>query len=475
MTFHELATTAAIGTGQRPFRADDLPPALRTLVDPAAEPALQLLDAAAGWEAVRRARVPSGEEPEDLAEAPETRPEPSPTLTSLLRRILELPEGDRVLTETCSALHAAGLRLPHRLLLPVLKRTGRQPEQFAATRPVLGARGEWLLQALPGLIQQRSVPQPTHWDETLRLRVGWLSQLNRADPAAAVELLERSWPEEALDNRAEFLGVFEAQPHPRQIDFLEKALLDRSERVARVARATLAKLPASPWRDRMAGYAAGLRIEDGSLVLAVAPSGRQATRDGVTGRDAGSVIAAAVPPSLWPSLLGLPATAVLERCREDAATVLALGRAAAVFGDAELATLVLPRLEKFPEPTLAAELLAVVDIPTRLAVAERAATPRLALSALEALPAPWPQQVVDIALTRLDQWRAARRPEAAATFRLIEQAVSPWLAATAIRRINPEPRHSTETLRQVTRLITVLTLRAAVADEIRPYLNQENR
>jgi alkylhydroperoxidase/carboxymuconolactone decarboxylase family protein YurZ len=475
VSFHELATTAAIGVGQRPFRPDELPPALQPLIDPDAEPALQLLDAAAGWEAVRRTQVPSGAGPQDVPEARETRPEPSPSLTALLRRILELPQGDKVLAETCSALDAAGLRLPHRMLVPVLNRAGKDIALLAAVQPVLGARGQWLRQTLPGVTSPPTAPKPSDWDDSIRRRVSWLNRLNRTDPAAAVALLRESWSSEPLDNRVEFLGALEAEPHPAQVDFLEQALLDRSERVAAAARATLAKLPASPWRDRMIGYAAGLKLDDGGLTLTEAPTGKQATRDGATGRDASKTIVAAVPPATWPQLLGISAVALLDRCPDDPASVLALGRAAVTFRDAALAARVLPHLEKIDAPGPARDLLRVVDVPTRLAVAERAVAPKLVLAALLTLPAPWPQQVVDIAVARLDQWRVAKLQQVGRTLTLMEQAISPWLAGAAVRRINPEPRHPRELTREVTRLITVLTLRAAVAEEIRPYLDQENR
>lgn len=482
MSFHELATTAAIGVGQRPFRADDLPPALLPLIDSDAEPALQLLDAAAGWEAVRRTEVPSGAEPQEVAEAPESRPEPSPSLTSLLRRIIELPDGDDVLLETCSALHAAGLRLPHRLLMPVLNRLRKDDAALATARPALGARGEWLLQALPRLTRRQPVePRATDWDDgTAPQRTEWLRRLNRTDPAAAVALLEASWKSEPLENRVAFLGIFEEAPHPAQVDFLEAALLDRSEKVAVVARAGLAKLPASPWRTRMLGYAAALRVDGSDLVLTETPGGKQATRDGATGAGALRAIASAVPPAEWPRLVGLSAPALLECCGAEGATlaratVVALGRSSIAFRDVPLAALVLAQLETIPEAALADDLVAVLDVPTRLLVAQRSGNPRIGLAALKSLPAPWPQQVVDVALTRLDQWRIGKRLEAEAAFKLIEQAVSPWLAAAAIRRINPEPRYPTEPTRRASRLITVLTLRAAVAEEIRPYLNQENR
>ena len=145
------------------------------------------------------------------------------------------------------------------------------------------------------------------------------------------------------------------------------------------------------------------------------------------------------------------------------------------FRDAALAARVLPHLEKIDAPGPARDLLRVVDVPTRLAVAERAVAPKLVLAALLTLPAPWPQQVVDIAVARLDQWRVAKLQQVGRTLTLMEQAISPWLAGAAVRRINPEPRHPRELTREVTRLITVLTLRAAVAEEIRPYLDQENR
>ncbi|MGC3953853.1 MAG: DUF5691 domain-containing protein [Propionicimonas sp.] len=474
MSFHDLATTAAIGTGQRPFRTDQVPAALQALIDPEAEPARQVLDVAAGWEVVRRAEVRAGEQPVLIDEAGESRPEPPASLVALLRRILELKDGDRVLAETCSALAAAGLRLPHRLLIPVLERTRRSEVLSAAAQPVLGARGDWLQAALPRLKRSVSEPQAKDWDGTASLRVRWLKHLNHTDPAAAVDLLTADWAKESVDNREAFLTVFEEEPDPAQIEFLEQALADRSERVTWVARRALLSLP-SPWRQRMIGYAAGLKLDDGALVLADPPSGKQATRDGATGPGAAAQIIAAVPPASWQQLIGLTALSILELCGEDSSTVIGLGRAAATYRDGQVAAAVLPRMEKLWEPPLARRLLELVDVPSRLVIAERADSVVLALAALEALPAPWPQQVVDLALRRLEQWRPTYPAEAITACTVMEQAVSPWLAAAAVRRINPESCHKKDPVRQVTRLITVLTLRAAVADEIRPYLNQENR
>lgn len=475
MNFHDLATTAAIGTGQRPFRAEQLPDALRPLIDPGTEPAHQVLDAAAGWEIVRRAQLRTGEQPVDVPEAAETRPEAPANLATLLRRILDLADGDRVLAETCSAFHAAGFRLPHRLLVPVLERARREPAVTVAAQPVMGARGAWLLEAVPRLSRSLGEPQAKDWDGTAALRRNWLKHLNHTDPAAAVELLAADWATESVENRVSFLEVFRAEPHPAQVDFLEQALLDRSERVATTAQETLAKLPASPWRERMVGYAAGLRLQEGGLVLAEKPTGKQANRDGATTNYAARTIVGAVPPAEWPRLLNLTAVELAERCRDDQPTLLALARAAVTFADAGLATAMVGPVMQATDPGIPDGFLELVDIPTRLAVAAQAQAPSLALEALQALPAPWPQQVIDIALARLDEWRVGKKRQAEALFTHLEQAVSPWLAAEAARRTNPEPRHPNEPIKRATRLITVLTLRAAVADEIRPYLNQENR
>lgn len=476
MIFSDLATLAALGTGQRPLRPAELPEPLQALLEPGSDAPRQLLDAAAGWVTLRRSSIAEGPAVEDFAEADEVHAEASPALAATISRILDLTDHDQLLAETFSALRAAGLRLPHRLIVPSLAavQASATPGLREQVLTAIGARGRWLLANQPQLLEQTTVANPSDWDGPQAARVAWLVQLNSTDSAGAVALLAESWKRESAKDRAEFLSVFASSPSPDQLDFLEAALGDRSERVIEVARAGLQKMPESPWRERMRGYASGLQITSKGIVFSQPQGDPQATRDGASGDSARTQILAAVPPADWPAIIGVGAEELIEAAGAQRSVLAAIGTAAVRAGDQATCRAVLARLGDGAGRALADQLLGCVDVGTRFALARRGDSQTQAIAALASLPRPWLEPAVAVALSHLPTWRTALGALPDEFIGLLERCVPPQLARrTAEALALVEPRDKDDRLRDIRRITTVLTLRAAVWDEVGPKL--ENR
>jgi hypothetical protein len=79
----------------------------------------------------------------------------------------------------------------------------------------------------------------------------WLRTARSQDPDAARAALVEVWPTESAGTRADFLGLLADNLSPRDEEFLEAALDDRSREVRRVAARLLARLPGSQYGVRM--------------------------------------------------------------------------------------------------------------------------------------------------------------------------------------------------------------------------------
>lgn len=483
MTWADLATAAALGTGQRPFRPDDVPERIRDLLDPESPPAQQLLDAAAAWTVTRRAVMPVAADPDVIGEETETQPEVSDRLSTVIVRILQQRGGDRLLAETVLGIRTAGFRVPHRLIVPLLERaSGPVREHLAA---VIGARGRWLLANVPELVPVHDEPD-ADWDGPLPARRRWLEQQRASDARSARALVEASWASEPVAERQIFVTVIAETAGPDDIAFLDAAVDDRSDRVARIAVDGLRRLGfASRWRERVLEHARTIALtEDG--VTFQEPVGHLV-------RDLGSQevtlnTVAAVHPDAWPALAGVSAADILLAGSEDMQVVAGMAIAASTARNAALARQVLdaPGCSQLPADLLG-PLCAVLDVESRfaVAVARRDDAPAVALAALTSLPQPWYDPAirlaVDWAASLRDRLRTAtpavRRtlapldPVLIALLDVLQFAIPPHLARSWAERISLIPPSSPQDRCQDLRAVSaVLLLRAAVWDELRPSL-----
>ncbi|HEV8570548.1 MAG TPA: DUF5691 domain-containing protein, partial [Actinoplanes sp.] len=241
-------------------------------------PGGSLLDVAAAALVYRRAGVtPStGHVRVSAAPAETDAPLPGAAGARLLRILSEggAPGGANATQELLAQWLAAAARrggfVPPEAL-PALLDAGRRN---AAIRTdlgrVAGRRGtwlasmrmdwRWLLDEAPGA---GVADDPAVWEEGSNgERLAYLVRLRGTDPAAARELLEKSWAAESSEDRVRFIAALETGLSAADDAFLDRALDDRRREVREAALELLRLLPGSSLGRRMAARAeAAVRLE----------------------------------------------------------------------------------------------------------------------------------------------------------------------------------------------------------------------
>jgi Family of unknown function (DUF5691) len=508
-----LATAALLGTQRRSPDLSALPgpvagyvaapPAGASQVDGPGDPALRLLDAAALATAYRRAGRRPRPAPPPLPVAPEdTAPQVGPAAAARLAGLLDGGDAD-LLTEWLRAVAAAGRRAPAHLLPGLLEAARRRRELAPDVVAVLGRRGEWLaglrqdwarLVAANAAASTEEVTDTrawTHGDTATRRR--HFAGLRRTDPAAALDLLERSWLGETGEDRAALLAMLEVGLSGADEPLLERALDDRRRDVRETAALLLSRLPDSAFGGRMAeraGRCVAVQRRRGWLRIVVTPPSECDTamqRDGVrpTPQAPGvgerafwlRQVVAATPLRAWSRLLGRhgeqPGRAVSLPVDGDWADVLRAGwtDAAVRQRDADWALALLPvaaqdhvrLLDVVPEAergaavvTLLAALGLTVDSP------DTAATALLATC-----PAPWRAPLADAVLAQLA--RAGGDPKrygVRESLRLAALRLPPQRAAE-VRRLALGRPDGSAWRTALTTLADTLALRHDMLEEIR--------
>lgn len=499
MTVDALASIAAVGTGQR----SSLPPvgALSSYLpspddaDPQAL-AYALLDAAAALAVIRRG-TPASAPGEPVEPAPDDSvPEPPSHVVSLLGPLLADDAGairlasDRayVLAEALGLVAQAGMRLPHRLLGTALARRDLR----AAVRPVLGARGEWLLAQLQGAELDGATTasadpgDPEIWETgTSEERLTWFRHARTVDPDSARAAAAAVWKESSAAFRTEIMSAIAATVTLGDEAFCELGLDDRAEGVRVAAAEALCRLPSSAYVARMAARARSSlavgELEPGAIhrllkrtirTLRVTPyePDEAAVRDGVTRKLSSAErltrLVAAVPPTAWPSLVGVTAAELVTLHQDEPRWNLVGGVGTATLRNADAPTanrlvaagVMDPRL--VPLLSTEAFLSLMSGIP-----------PSLLGTVVDRVPTPWPQEVATAVGQQLVGPKGHEvRPEVWTTF---SRAVPLRLAGGWAQRLRglgqPDGRIVRNMLRDTT---SVLTVRALIADELRPFLSE---
>lgn len=497
MTFEALVSIAAVGTGQR----SSLPHAgaLSAYVpdpdetDPQAL-AYALLDAAAALAVVSRA-TPASAPGEPVPPAPDdTLPEPPAHVISLLGPLFAGEAGairlatDRayVLSEALGLVARAGMRLPHRLISAALARRDLR----LYVEPVLGARGEWLLAQLRGAgldgpaTSGAGPSDPDIWESgTSEERLVWFRHARAADPEGARAAAAAVWKESPAAFRAELMSAIAATVTPPDEAFCENALDDRAEGVRVAAAESLSRLPESAFVARMADRARASvvvgELEPGALhrllkrairTVRVTPyePDDAAVRDGL-GHKLSSAerltrIVAAVPPAMWPSLVGATAAELVTLHQDEPRWELggAIGTATLRNRDATTANILVAAgvmdVRLVPLLSSGAVVALIANLPTTLLGA-----------VLDGVPTPWPQDVATAVGQQLIGSNGHQvRPEVWTAFaRSVPLRVAGGWAQRLRGLGQPDGRVVRTMLRDA---VSVLTVRAVIADELRPFL-----
>lgn len=289
----QQATAAALlGTERREPPA--LPAALGIAERPGRTPETALLDAAAVGGALLRADLPARPAGDLPAPAPpDVTPLAPAAAVQLLGLLLDQPPvaarlRPLALERWLAVAADHGVRVPPRALPRLLALATQQPDLRPATRPVLGERGRWLAALRPD------------W--------GWAVDV---EPAAVVPAVPSSddWRALPAAARADALPADD-------LDLLETALDDRSDKVRRQALALLDAAPGSARAGRMAARLRPLLAPSGRLrrgleiTLPTEPDAA-GVRDGLTTTRGGSqrerwleLISAGAPLSVWTDATG---------------------------------------------------------------------------------------------------------------------------------------------------------------------------
>lgn len=257
-TFDALAATALLGTA-RNASLPPPPPPLDSLLAPAQSPEQSLLATAAALDLLHRAgTIPQTLDAPPNPAPPDSLPPLSPASASHLRILLD-GNHEGVLPEFLTHAAEKQKRVPHPLLPALLNLATRDESLREKILPILGPRAPWLAAQNPDWQPLFSPPDPATFETADKKdRLALLKSLRKSDPAAARQLLEKSWPTESADDRARFLPLLLSNLSIADEPFLEAALDDKRKEVREAAADLLARLPQSRYGFRMVQRAARL-------------------------------------------------------------------------------------------------------------------------------------------------------------------------------------------------------------------------
>ncbi|MER6797874.1 DUF5691 domain-containing protein, partial [Amycolatopsis mediterranei] len=305
--WEDLVGTALLGTRRRALDPAAQPAAVRELIAGRADPAEQLLTAAAVLSTYRRAgRRPLHDvRPLPVAAADE-RPFVPPPARERLGRLLAASHPD-LLLEWLGIVAGTGYRVPPETL-PLLAEAART--KVALRGPlaaVAGSVGAWLGQRNPdwAFLAAPAEESGDVWQYgSLAQRRRWLGTKLAQDPDAAREALTTSWKTEPADIRADFLGVLAGHVRAGDEAFLEAALADRAAAVREQAADLLGRLPGTRYGRSMAERLRPLVHRRDRVLTVSLPSGDRG--DGTVRL---RTLVAAAPLSFWAEF-GPPAEVV---------------------------------------------------------------------------------------------------------------------------------------------------------------------
>ncbi len=305
--WEDLVGTALLGTRRRTLDPAAQPPAVRQLIADRADPADQLLAAAAVLTAYRRAgRQPLHDVRPLPPAAPDERPFVPPLARERLGRLLAASHPD-LLLEWLGIVAGTDYRVPPETL-PLLAEAARTKAALRGPLVVVaGPIGAWLGQRNPdwAFLAAPAEESGDIWQYgSLAQRRRWLAAKLAEDPDTAREALAASWKSEPADVRADFLGVLSGHVRAGDEAFLEAALTDRAAAVREQAAELLGRLPGTRYGQGMADRLRPLLRRRGRVLEVSLPQGERG--DGTVRL---RTLVAAAPLSFWAEF-GPPAEVV---------------------------------------------------------------------------------------------------------------------------------------------------------------------
>ena len=291
----DYVTAALLGAGKTP--PPPLPEALAPVQSAAAglPGEAQFLTQAGAFALWRRAgwRPPQDESAPNIAEAETTRPLGRASVGHL--RAMLSGRHANVLPEWLNEAAQRGWHVAPEYL-PVLLDRARQDRSLRPRVLAAGGRRAAWLAAENAAWAFGSVEAPELWETGNRdQRVAILRSVRASAPAEARTRLEAVWVSEPADTRGLFLTELLHGLSDEDAPFLETVLDDRSKEVRKVAVEALARLPKSPFVERMLARATPLlRFSKGGLLSRASfdvklptESAPDATRDGLDSKALG--------------------------------------------------------------------------------------------------------------------------------------------------------------------------------------------
>lgn len=266
----DLLKIALVGTGRASADPPESPVAGLAEAISEADPQSRMLTHAA----LRTVYETAGRQASSVAELPEPAPEDTTasctdgavdTVLGFFRMVHSgLPD---LALEAASLLTSQGQSIPPHRLPEFLDAC--PPSLRDAFRPLVGERGRWLAQfnsewswvtdERPTVAFDDEEVAREVWEEAgPRSRTAVLESLRKRDPDKGRAWLEEVWSKEKAEVRQAFLETLAIGLSDADLPFLESLSNDRSEKVRTIAGGLLARLPNSPFSQRMWERANGL-------------------------------------------------------------------------------------------------------------------------------------------------------------------------------------------------------------------------
>jgi len=206
--------------------------------------------------------------------------------------------------------------LPFEMLPELLDKCVKEEELWHNLKPIIGNRGNWLIQLNPAWQKLAITVSQENWEiGTKEERIDILKALRREDPAKGLALLLSTWAEDGLAEKTTFLKCLAIELSDLDEVFLEECL-DFSRKEIRVnAAALLSQLRNSALQKRIFEYlkmAVTLSKVDGiekPAIILPSPKDKILIRDGINpkkkwkrgGETTGMLfqMVAILPPEKW--------------------------------------------------------------------------------------------------------------------------------------------------------------------------------
>ncbi len=326
MIWKSLVKTALLGTERSAISIETKSFLEAQGIHASNEPAQILLEAAALFSQMNKAGRPlktfEGEMPAIVGDDDE---KPcSAKSTHHLKLILDgtFPEA---LPEFIAHLNHNNKQLPPTSLPKLLEECKAEPEMWQKINKAIGRRGKWLMQLNPDWAILIAEPNIQLWRTGNKMeRLGLLKYLREQNPGSAISILQETWNEENVQNKVDFLKVFEIGISKNDELFLEDCLYETRKEVRQIAARLLARIPDSALVERMHWrVTSSMNIKNGVLEIYLPEElDETAIRDGISvkstayksGMKAGwfGQMMSKVPPGAWETYFEKPPSEILK-------------------------------------------------------------------------------------------------------------------------------------------------------------------